>query len=144
MDNSWKYPPVVIEDALAIDDEKSICIQAKEYFSRLALKVNAGELYEFKVDKNDKWIDLCIPSNAKGFRNCLFSKHKLRVPKVPCFYLCGTIEMDDTNNFPIGLGRKFEIPVSGKIHFFANDKKDSRFANINNWGCIQLKIRRLA
>ena len=144
MSDSWKHPSVITEDGLAINEAKTIRVHARDYFSRVALKVNKGELYEFKVDKKDKWIDLCIPSSAKGFRNILLKKRKRRVTEVCCFHLCGTIGMDDEHNFSIGLGKQYKVSISGKMHFFANDQKDSRFANLNNWGSLNVRVKRLA
>lgn len=143
MSKNWKYPSEVNSISLNANEEKVIKVYAKEYYSSMALSVKKGQNYRFEVDDKDIWTDFFISSNAKGFRNILLRKKDRRVREVRCFYLCGTVGMDDDHNFSIGLKTEYEVLHSGNFHFFANDKRDSWFANKNNFGCIDVNIIRL-
>ena len=128
---------------LEVGESISIKVYAKAYYSNHALIVEKGQKYRFEADEEDLWKDFFICCNAEGFRNILLRKRDSRVREVRCFYLCGTIGMDDEYNFPIGLETEYSVVHSGDLHFFANDKKNSRFANKNNFGCIDLNVIRL-
>ncbi|GAB5472417.1 MAG: hypothetical protein Mars2KO_05160 [Maribacter sp.] len=143
MSKNWKYPSAVNSISLNTNEEKTVRVCAKEYYSSVALSIKAGQQYRFEVDDKDIWVDFFLSCNAKGFRNIFLRKRDRRVRKVRCFHLCGTIGMNDDHNFPIGLETEYHVLHSGNLHFFANDKKDSWFANFNNFGCIHVNIARL-
>lgn len=128
---------------LIINEEKTIKIYARQYYSKLFLQVEEGEKYSFRVVQKDKWIDFLIPSTTDGFDNKLLKDSKKRLPGAKCFKLCGTIGKNEENHFAIGSELSdFRIKTSGKLYFFANDHRNN-FFYLNNFGSINLLIRRI-
>lgn len=118
-------------------------IKAREYYSGAYVEVSTGEEYSFKVDKDQKWTDLIISSDADGFEHKFVSPAKRRVPSAKVFTLCGTIGKTSTGHFPVGTRlENYRVPENGNLHFFANDHH-WKFFYLNNHGSLMLNIKRL-
>jgi hypothetical protein len=126
---------------LKSSDEIQLTIHADQRYSRDGLIVNTGERYLFQVDKNDRWIDLFIPSSANGFTNPLAMISGIRIKGVKCFCLCGCLNEDDTSAFPIGTSAEITMKQSGNLSFFPNDSWDYYKYN---FGFVNLKIKRIS
>lgn len=125
-------------------------VKAREYYSKHALKIEPNEQYNFEVLKGRKWIDFFIRSGPCGFNNRLVKDSDLRLPEANCFAVCATLGKNESDHFALckksnGCDCKHthDITQSGKLYFFANDKKGSLFANLNNWGHLNVRVQRL-
>jgi len=134
---------------LTLNQEIKVSVLAKQPYSDTYIEVKEGEEYQFSVAPNDKWTDFVIKKNANGFNNIFIAKRNLRLPAAKCFMLCGTIDKNEENHFPIGISLlDFTIPKSGELYFFANDSKkknkegEFKWYN-NNKGCIILTMKRV-
>lgn len=138
-----------MEYQLKVRKKLVLSIHAKDTFSDDYLVVNTGEVFSFNVDLSDYWRDWFIKTNADGFNNIFLRDKDKRLPGSKCFKLCGTLEQDENNHFPIGTSLNWTADKTGRLHFFANDSKklnkkgQFKYYN-NNKGSITLKIVRLS
>lgn len=127
---------------LEVEEQVSLSISCREYYSIVRLEIKQDEQYTFKVDtQGPRWWDMVIPTYGEGWDSILVTDKWKRLPGKPLFYLCGCMNDDDRQAFTIGnYLERWSSTQDGMLSFFANDFPVMYF---NNWGKLHLIVKRL-
>ncbi|MEM7368723.1 MAG: hypothetical protein AAF587_08965 [Bacteroidota bacterium] len=129
----------MMRNKLAVGEDTSIRICAKEKWNDSQIGMEAGETYYFEAQ--GKWTDLWKKVDADGFSHPLMDLYKKikRSPDHNWFALMGSL--DRSTPFLIGTSQTITMDRSGMFSCFANDA--IRFY-WNNSGFVELTITRIA
>ena len=133
-------------DRLDIGVAYDIEVPANDYLSgSIRPTVLAGESYCITVPPEQRWKDWFISCGPEG-HGLRFGRKKLRLPGQRYFCLCGGVETaSGTPQDLFGIGQAegliIQIPIAGRLYFFANDWPDKYG---NNHGSVRLSIIRLS
>ncbi|MDX8126737.1 hypothetical protein QLH52_05550 [Methylomonas sp. OY6] len=85
------------------------------------LDVAVGEKYQFTA--SGSWRDASHICGPTGWREdwTRYVARFSRLPDYDLFYLCGAIDENEKNNFPIGASAEVTMTANGKLSLFAND-----------------------
>lgn len=126
---------------IGIGEQLTLEIDAGDRYSMQRIAVKPSEAYLILCDAGQHWIDLIIPSSPDGYTNYLARLFGLRVKGAKCFCLCGAWNESDERAFDIGTKTAYVAVASkeGTLSFFANDVWGYEW---NNWGSIEIKVKR--
>ena len=136
---------ILATDRLDIGVAYDIEVPANDYLSgSIRPTVLAGESYCITVLRSSDGKTGSSPADRKGM-GCDLAE-KLRLPGQRYFCLCGGVETaSGTPQDLFGIGQAegliIQIPIAGRLYFFANDWPDKYG---NNHGSVRLSIIRLS
>ncbi len=128
---------------MEIGETAYISVQADKLWNNSGVHVSPGQIYNFVVPENEKWIDWCIPCGADGYPSTPLIRPwegLRRVPNANWLQLIGTVGR--STRPPILIGSKlmdFSPPFPGRLYFFANDLA---WMYWNNKGKIAVRVTR--
>jgi hypothetical protein len=127
---------------MEIGESNIITVRAHKKWNIAGIVLKAGETYEFHAE--GCWVDWVSTHGPGGdpstsFYMRLFERWR-RIRTANWFALVGALNSDLKTAFVIGQGGVKKMEDSGELACFANDVRGFYW---NNWGKVQLTVRRL-
>jgi hypothetical protein len=107
--------------------------------TQIQLLKGSQYVYEAKGEWND-WFIKCSADGYSNFLMDLFLKGIKRTPSAKWFQLVGVVNKDISYTINLGVKGVFVSPENGRLWVYAND---ANFAYFNNFGCIELEVKKV-